>query len=267
MIKIRTVVLLLLAHTISMNISAQKDRSGLGMSIGAGLSLPHGAKLEAGFRLTPKLYARAGASFLPSIDAYDGKISDIELGQYKSILGYNPTAYAKVKASSKAGHLLMDYHPFSSAFRITAGIYLDRPLASADILLLNPQGESIMQDQDMLDPNNMPKATISNANNPDQTVTLQPSPDATIQANLHLGRTVQPYLGIGSGYAVPQSPLAFNIDFGVILNGKMQLSSPNIISGNADFLLDYSWNKTLSDLIYYSQILPVLNIGINVRLN
>ncbi|HHU96758.1 MAG: hypothetical protein QM237_00675 [Bacteroidota bacterium] len=47
----------------------------------------------------------------------------------------------------------------------------------------------------------------------------------------------------------------------------MQLSSPNIISGDANFLLDYSGNKTLSDLVYYSQILPVLNIGVNVRIN
>ncbi|MGI6572295.1 MAG: hypothetical protein ACOX19_02460 [Fermentimonas sp.] len=47
----------------------------------------------------------------------------------------------------------------------------------------------------------------------------------------------------------------------------MQLSSPNIISGNADFLLDYSGNSTFSDLVYYSQILPVLSIAANVKIN
>lgn len=259
--------MILLACAVSLNISAQEDKNGFGVAAGVAVSVPHGAKLEAGFRFIPQLYARVGASFMPNIKVYDDKFSNIEIGQYKSILGYNPTAYIKAKSSSKAAHLLVDYHPFPAPFRITAGIYIDRPLITADVLLLNPQGESIMKDQTMLDPNNMPKVTITNTINSNQTVTLQPSPDATIQAKLHFGRVVQPYVGIGSGYAVPQSPVSFNIDFGVLFNGKMQLSSPNIVSGNADFLLDYGGYKILSDIVYYSQILPVLNIGINVRIN
>ncbi len=263
----RTTILLLLLCVISLNISAREGENGFGVAVGAAASFPHGVKLEAGVRLTSHLCARAGVSFLPGINAYDNEVSNIEIGQYKSILGYNPTAQIKAVASSKAGHLLMDFHPFRDPFHITAGIYLGRPVATADILLLNPQGESIMQDQTMLDPNNMPKVTITNSTDPNQTVTLQPSPDATLQASLHLGRRVQPYVGLGSGYAVPQSPISFSIDFGIIFNGKMQISSPNITNGNADFLLDYSGNKTISDLVYYTQILPVLNIGVNVRIN
>lgn len=108
----------------------------------------------------------------------------------------------------------------------------------------------------MLDPNDMPKVTITNSSIPNQTVTLQPSPDATLQTSLHLGRRVQPYVGLGSGYSVPRLPVSFSIDFGVIFNGKMQISSPNITNGNADFLLDYSGSKAISDLVYYTQILP-----------
>ena len=122
-----------------------------------------------------------------------------------------------------------------------------------------------MKQQSTLDPNNMPSITIIDANDESQRVTIQPSSEATLDATATLGRVVRPYLGIGFGQMAPSDkPVSFFVDLGVLLSGKVRVASPNVIAGDPNLLIDF--NPKVQDIVYKAQFLPVLNLGLAIRL-
>ena len=231
-------------------------------------SVPEGIVLQAAYKIIPELVVRAGVDFFPTISVYNDSFSlgnSAAMAEYKNRLGYVPNADAQFKFGNLSGTLLLDYHPWRNGLRVTAGVLFGAPKVTARAMLVNSStGASIMDGATPLDPNNMPKITISDQENPSDAVTIQPGGDASIDADVYVGRTVRPYVGIGYGYAVPNTPVSFFMDFGTIFGGKPRVKSPNVIEGDASGLVDYS--EAAQKVAYFTQVLPMLNLGISIRL-
>lgn len=265
--KILFISILALLSSLSLSAATDGDDDKIGVGVGLGISVPHGARIEAGVRFNNYLSTRVGLSFIPTIKFLNNQPTKIDLSGYKEQLGYTPQAVASAQVGSFAGYLLLDYHPFKNGFRVTVGAYIGRPTLTANLAIVNPHnGQSIMADpkQVLFDPQDMPKLTIETTDHTEKVV-LQPSPEATIDAKVNVGRTFQPYLGVGYGYAVPNSRVSFMLDAGVLFNGKFNLTSPNAIEGDPNMLLTLN-DLNLHKIRYYTQILPVLNLGISIRL-
>lgn len=272
--KISILILVVLGWSAFTTLQAQERSEDNKIGIGGAITLdvPHGIRLDAGVRIIPELSIRAGVSFLPNIQPKGGRVQEVDLSTYKETLGYTPELHAKGQVSSLAGQLMLDYHPFRSGFRITAGMFIKGPRGTVQALLIDPStGRSIMEspEQNLLNPNNMPVITFQLVNNNDnpiagEAVSFQPSADASMALSLDIGSSIQPYVGIGYGYAVPRSRVSFILDVGALFSGGMKFSSPNAIKGDPNILLKL--HKTAMDIDYYTRILPILNLGVAIRI-
>lgn len=244
------------------------EDKGIHVGVGVGVSFPQGFQASAGLRFSPLLSLRGGVGYLPQIQVYTDDMALTGVSGLETLLGYRPNLNLKGKVGSLTGHLLLDIHPFQNGFRLTAGIYLGAPAVSAHGVLINPQTKRpIVEDPavtEVLNRDKMPRLTLANQDKPEEKVVIQPSRDGEIDAKLSLGKVLQPYLGIGYGYAVPKSRVSFMLDFGVLYGGKLQLSSPNIIEGDPNFLFRLHENSI--KIRQYSSFIPLLNLGISVRL-
>lgn len=250
---------------------AQKHSSQNSVSVGLalGVSVPDGVTAQCAVSLMPQLALRAGVGFFPKMDLYKQTFAFGDAAKqqsYEEALGYTPQLSAQIAYSNLNGQLLLDWHPAGNGFRISAGAYLSAPKVHAHAMMIDAKtGESIMKQQSTLDPNNMPSITIFDANDESQRVSIQPSSEATLDATVTLGRTVRPYLGIGYGQMAPSDkPVSFFIDLGVLLSGKVRIASPNVIAGDPNMLLDL--DPKVQDIVYKAQFLPVLNMGLAIRL-
>lgn len=264
---ITTIVALLFLSELSLMAEEGNGNSKIGVGVGVGISVPHGLRVEGGVRFNSYLSTRVGIGFLPQLKLYDGATNQLDLSAYKEQLGYDPEAHIKARLGCFAGHLLLDCHPFQNGFRVTVGTFIGHPSAVGNVALVNPQnGQSIMDDprQNYIDPNHMPKFKIKGSNEPEELI-IQPSPQATVDVTLNLGRTFQPYFGIGYGYAVPKTRVSFILDVGALFNGKATISSPNVIQGNPNMIFSIAGDQVIKAR-YYTQILPVLNLGVSIRL-
>lgn len=267
--KVTVVLILLLASGVKA--SAQEERLGFG--IGASVGAPHGVKIEAGLRLNPLLSLRGGISYLPEIKVYDDKLDAISFSGYKQILGYKPDMNSRASVSSVGGHLLADFHPWKNGFRITAGVFLNGPKASGWAQLVHPTtGVNIVDAPESLtklNPDNMPKVTMRMVDENDQEIpgqyfTLQPNPDASLDVDVYLGQSIQPYFGLGYGYAVPYTPVTFVMDLGFLYGGGVQLSSKNVVDGDPNVL--FQLHEKTKKIQNYTKFIPVLSLGVAIRI-
>ena len=259
------------AYTTDKLETSQKisSQSTLPIGLALGVSVPDGVTAQCAVRIIPQLAVRAGIGFFPKMQLYKKtfEFGDAAKQQsYEESLGYTPQLSTKFAYSNINGQLMVDWHPAGKGFRVSAGIYLGAPKVQAHGMMIDAKtGESIMKQQSTLDPNNMPSITIFDANDESQRVTIQPSSEATLDATATLGRVVRPYLGIGFGQMAPSDkPVSFFVDLGVLLSGKVRVASPNVIAGDPNLLIDF--NPKVQDIVYRAQFLPVLNLGLAIRL-
>ena len=224
---------------------------------------------QCAVRIMPQLAIRAGVGFFPKMELFKKTVEfgdAVKQQSYEDALGYTPQLSTKFAYSNLNGQLMLDWHPGGKGFRVSAGVYLGAPKVYAHGMMIDAKtGESIMKQQSTLDPNNMPSITIFDANDESQRVTIQPSSEAALDATVTLGRVARPYLGIGFGQMAPSDkPVSFFMDLGVLLSGKARLASPNVIAGDPNLLVDFDPN--VQDIVYKAQFLPVLNMGLAIRL-
>lgn len=246
--------------------SAQSD---LSVGLALGVSVPDGVTAQCAVRLMPQLAIRAGVGFFPKMELYKRTFEfgdAVKQQSYEEALGYTPQLSTKFDYSNLNGQLMLDWHPGGKGFRVSAGVYLGAPKVYAHGMMIDAKtGESIMKKQSTLDPNNMPSITIFDANDDTQRVTIQPSSEAALDATVTLGRVARPYLGIGFGQMAPSDkPVSFFMDLGVLLSGKAQIASPNVTNGDPNLLVDF--DPTVQDIVYKAQFLPVINMGLAIRL-
>lgn len=255
-----------LAMTIAPVYAQSKNKIGVGTAIGIGI--PDGANISVGVKFMPELTVRAGLGIIPKIQVFKHRftIEDVDaMKSYKDALEYVPGVNSTFNISSTRAHLMVDYHPFRNFFRVTAGLYMGAVKLGVAGQLINAEtGKSIMNESSTLDPNDMPKISIYDNATPDDKLTIQPDKDAKVSADVRLGRTIQPYLGVGFGYYVPNSKVSFICDLGVLFSGKAHATSPNVLAGDLNKMADYS--KEAQKILYYTQILPVLNLGVSIKL-
>lgn len=247
--------------------TSQEDKMSVGLALG--VSVPDGVTAQCAVRLMPELAIRAGVGFFPKMELYKRTFEfgdAVKQQSYEEALGYTPQLSTKFAYSNLNGQLMLDWHPGGKGFRISAGVYLGAPRVYAHGMMIDAKtGESIMKKQSTLDPNNMPSITIIDDNDKDQRVTIQPSSEAALDATVSLGRVARPYLGIGFGQMAPSDkPVSFFMDLGVLLSGKARIASPNVINGDPNLLVDF--DPTVQDIVYKAQFLPVVNMGLAIRL-
>lgn len=239
-----------------------------GAAIGVRLAALDGFQFSGAFRFMPELTARAGFSFIPristSMDFHLGE-DDIPSSQEGSLLN---ALYIRGTSSisSFQGHFLLDYHPFkSSSFRFTGGFYLGSHRFNAGIAILDSKThQPITWDNEIFDKDGNNTITILDPNYPEDKIVVKPGSDLSLEVGANLGRFFKPYLGFGGGYNVPQTPVSFVWDCGVIFSGTPRLYSPNVIEGDINTLLEYS--SEARKAISYMQILPHVSVGVSVRL-
>ena len=244
-------------------------QSNLSVGLALGVSVPDGVTAQCAVRIMPQLAVRAGIGFFPKMQLFKKTIEfgdAVKQQSYEDALGYTPQLSTKFAYSNLNGQLMLDWHPGGKGFRVSAGVYLGAPKVYAHGMMIDAKtGKSIMENQSTLDPNNMPSITIFDANDETQRVTIQPSSEAALDATVTLGRVARPYLGIGFGQMAPSDkPVSFFVDLGVLLSGKVRIASPNVIAGDPNLLVDF--DPKVQDIVYKAQFLPVLNMGLAIRL-
>lgn len=248
------------------SITAEKKISFGGV---ASLSATKGLHLQAAMRFMPELSVRGGIAFFPTISVYQHVFAldnSAMFDAYKQEgAGYKLGIDFKATYGSFTGQLLLDYHPFRSPFRITAGAYLGAPTVHAAGYFIDTQSKkSILEFNTPLDPKDLPKVSIINAKDPNDVVEIQPCDQAGVSASGKLGRFIQPYLGVGYGWAVPKSRVSFFMDFGMLFAGQPRLTSPNVKKGDPTDLINYS--ATAQDVAYWMQIIPLLTLGVSMHI-
>lgn len=84
-----------------------------------------------------------------------------------------------------------------------------------------------------------------------------------LDADIYFGQSIQPYFGLGYGYAVPYTPVTFVMDLGV-LYGEGHSSLARMLMG---ILMCYS-SRTIQDQedSNHTKFIPVLSLGIAIRI-
>lgn len=243
--------------------TAQERQIGVGVAVNVGVL--HGVGLEGAVELMPELAVRGGISVLP-VPALEQKGTfglDDAISDFEQYVGFRPNMSAKMKLSNLTGQLLVDYYPWRGSFHLTTGLKFGGQLMDVVVMAVNEEGVSIMQDPRVqLDPNDMPELTFSDSS--DNPYILKPNGDASLTARVSSKNSVQPYLGIGWGRAVPTSRVGLRFNMGVLYAGDLQLTSPNLVSGDFNTLLKSE--KEVEKYVKYAKFLPVLNFSVTFRI-
>lgn len=137
--------------------------------------------------------------------------------------------------------VLFNYHPFSGAFRITAGA------------MLNNNELSLAA---------KPNATY-NINGVDYTAAEVGNLEATVDFN-----TVAPYVGVGLGHGT-SSGLSFTFDVGVLLQGEPNVdleSTGGLLSNDPAFQAELQQEEAAAeDDIKDFDVYPVISLGLSYR--
>ncbi len=248
--------------------------------LGIKLSVPQGLTVEAGAKFMPELSVRAGLSFLPGINVLNkSEVMAVSIEKFpKTDVLVDMTG----KISSLSGHVLLDYHPFRNGFRITAGLYIGggkarlhglfkekttgQPLLTYAKNLTSgtsgiPGAAELLKDPtvyfDLTDENDK---VVENGH-----IGMKLSDDSSMEITSAYKHVVQPYFGLGYGYAVPKSRVGFTADLGVMYTGGTVMKSPNLVSGDLNAV--WEMNSALKSLRKITNFSPVLNIGMTIRLN
>lgn len=242
-----------------------QEKAPLSFGLYTTLGAPEGLTIGGSVCFMPELSLRAGLGLMPSLH-YSSRVDVDKLNAfafYAQKLEDPVDLDVKMKSSWVRGQLLLDYHPFKNPFRVTAGLFLGRYQARGSVQLVDHKtGKSVAEEMRKKGVLSMPLIRLEE--NGETLVALQPDEDASINASVASPSWVQPYIGVGYGFAVPRSRVSFFGDLGVLYNGSFKFSSPNLKEGDLNNLVPY--DKTLNTIVYSMRFLPVLNLGVSIRL-
>lgn len=264
-IKILFFFIFFISHSLFAQDGKMKNQWHLGVVTTAGLSSEI-AHLSVSTRYQEIVSLRGGISFIPTLSLQDISIKGLDLSLLKEELGYTPILQSNGSYSAINGHLLADWYPFQGiGIRVSTGFYFRmKHQIQLKARLESPTGKPAFKDLKTINPDFPVILTLSDKKNPQDKISIQPSEDGSLALEAILGNTIQPYLGIGYGYAVPRSRVSFFFDLGMRYYGKSNLFSPNIIEGNPNDLIDYERN--IQEIAYKLQFLPSLTLGLSVRI-
>ncbi len=195
----------------------------------------YGPGIDFHTSLTSNLKARIGFNYLAySTNEIFDFTADSPDGQ-SSVPG--DITDAKLKFPN--ANILLDFYPVKSGiFCITAGAYIGNNNVKAKGTAASP----FVWDDLIITPVN-----------------------GKFDANLKMGSTFKPYLGIGLGRTIPNSRVGFRFDIGAVYQGEYTIDSPqssSSVSGS-------SFAETEFDLPFSSELLklwPMLSFSISYRI-
>lgn len=232
----------------SLAVGVEAGTFGGGLTLAAPLSANF--KLRAGFDLFPFSYKED-----IDIDADGFLPSDINRNSSDDINKYINMSGKLFDLDLSINHFkaIIDYYPFSNGiFSISAGFYLGKTSVSFKGLVHDyPNLISEYDDEH-------PVFEFGD-------IIVQPDPDGSFNGKIKFGDTFKPYFGIGLGRTIANSRVGFKFDLGLVYQGKIVASSPNVLSG------DYNVNDGLKslDLPVSERLLelwPVLNFSLSYRI-
>lgn len=227
-------------------------------SVGLGVSTL-GVKLEASTPVNPYIVLRGGVSYLPY--SHTHKISFNEK-EYRKYIDYDPELNIKGKINLLHANLLADFSPVANGiFHFTTGLFIGSSQITGNGILINPANGNPTADD--LRKKGYVKDEIP-ALSPDDTYTIQPNRNGSINAKLKLGGTFKPYFGIGLGKTLPNSGIAFKFDLGLVYQGKINISSPNLTKGSVNDWL--KGQKELQQYEPYTRWFPMINFQLSYRI-
>ena len=234
---------------IALSAGAQ-EKTPLSFGLYTTLGAPEGLTIGGSVCFMPELSLRAGLGLMPSL-SYSSRV---DVDKVKAFASY---------AQKLENPVDLDYHPFKNPFRVTAGLFLGRYQARGSVQLVDHKtGKSVAEEMRRKGVLNMPLIRLEE--NGETLFTLQPDDDASINASVASPSWVQPYIGIGYGFAVPRSRVSFFGDLGLLYNGPLKLSSPNLREGDLNSLV--SRDETLKSIDAWTRLFAVLNLGVSIRL-
>lgn len=187
-----------------------------------GGTLGAGAEVTAG--LTPTLNARVGGSFFPY--SHQGSYTEDEVN-----VGY--TADLSVQAAS----LLLDWHPFKNAFRLSGGAFYN--MTKVDATAVPTESYTV------------------------KSRTFTPEELGNLSGQLDYKQKLAPYLGLGFGNPVRAGKrFGFVMDIGVIYTEApgLTMEGEGMLAPTANQASELE--ATLSDIKLY----PVVTLGLSVGL-
>lgn len=241
---------------------AQNDKmlfNHLSVGVTAGID---GLGLELALPASPSWQIRGGYALLPFTYRKDlnlGKLTIKEISDTEFDLTHVPFSLSVWKGGT--GHLLADYFPGRTAFRITAGAFAGPGTLAVGQL----DARSFIEPKDYKTSAGIRGFHASTDEN------------GFINLDARVWK-VLPYLGIGFGRAMPSGkPVSFTFDLGVAYTGGIRLnvydySNPSKVQTcevhSTDLVLadGTQLDKGIVDKVCGIPVLPMMRIGLHIRL-
>jgi len=131
---------------------------------------------------------------------------------------------------------LVDWHPFSSGFRLTGGGYIDlRDITASG----KPLSSVTINDKE-----------------------FAPERLGSLSVNYNYEQTISPYLGIGFGDAARGARVGFLLDLGMVYVGSPTLD----MTGTGMIAPTANWDTTLTEGLESFKWMPIVSLGLSVRI-
>ncbi len=227
------------------------------LAIGVGATTL-GPRVEVAMPLTSHITFRGGLSLF----SYSQQLNfSISADDYRDYIDYDPDLNAFGKFSLANAHLLADYTSAEQGFfHFTAGVVFGSSKLDAHGLLINPENQRPMvedlRDAGHID-DNLPEVTL------EDNILFRTNSDGSVAGSLILGKSVKPYIGFGFGRAVPKNRIALKLEFGLLYQGKPEITSPNLMSGNLNNY--FKNNPDLKPYYALAYFYPMVNMQFAFR--
>ncbi len=228
------------------------DKSFSHLNVSVGVSTL-GINIEAATPLTKNLKLRGGLNFFNlNSSKYDIDIDD-ENGTLYEAFGISPTYEMKAQFNTFHAHALVDYYPFKKGiFHLTGGFYIGNTKIKANGFLTDGNGTAVT-----IKPGYDWPTLEFDGKELDIT-------NGELNAELTLGNTIKPYLGVGLGRAVSKRKFGVKFELGVLYQGEYTLKQNNKkVASTSDI------SASIEDADKYTKWMswwPMVNLQLNYRI-
>jgi len=142
---------------------------------------------------------------------------DDPYGALRQAFGQNVAYEMKAKMNNAHGNLVVDYYPFKGGILyLSGGFYFGKTKLTANGIIVNRDGSPAQ----LQPPYDWPELEF-NGQKLDIT-------NGKLDADLTLGNTIKPYIGVGLGRAVPKRRLGVKFELGLLYAGDYELKQNGV---------------------------------------
>jgi len=222
------------------------------MTVATGLSTL-GGNLEITTPLSSHFSLNAGIS----IYKYTTRRRQFNLSDPYGVLhktfGQNVAYSTRAEITNFHGNLVVDYYPVKDGlFYISGGVYFGKTKLLARGTIVNRDGSPAQLQPPFTWPElifNGQKLDVINGR---------------LDADLTLGNTIKPYLGVGLGRTIPQKRFGVKLELGVMYAGDYTITQENSKGGNV-LLRENNFEKVNSEIDWFKYY-PMAKLQVLYRL-